>query len=140
MKSPVLPVLGGFLAVVVFGPFFLMFAGPALTRDPEAAQIGLYLLLHVNPVAIPALLMLLGLAWVVRRWSTPPVPAMPPIPAMPAAVCTTPSRVHIRDPHAVSSPRRAVPRRDVIIDVVASRVVDRPRLCNDPRPPASAAR
>jgi len=134
MKSPVLPVLGAFLAVVVFGPFVLMFAGPALTRDPEAAQIGLYLLLHVNPVAIPALLMLLGLAWVVRRWSTPPVPAMPP------TVRATPSRVHTRDPRAVSSPRRDAPRRDVIIDVVASRVVERPRLGNDPRSPASTAR
>jgi hypothetical protein len=129
-----LPVLGAFLSIAVFGPFVLMFAGPVLLGDPEAAQIGLYLLLNVNPVAIPALIFLLGVAWAFRSWATSRVPAAPGAPPTPA-----PAERACR-PAPVPPQRRRTDDRDVVIDVVARPAVARPGICGDHRASISDAR
>ncbi len=120
MRLPILTVLGAFLFVAVSGPFVLMFAGPALTGDADAAQVGLYLLLHVNPVAIPSLLVLLGIAWAFRFRATSPIPSTPAVVAAPRP----PSRAHRP---AIAAPVHRAPRhRDMVIDVVAVQADARP--------------
>lgn len=113
MRLPIFPVLGAFLSVAVFCPFVLMFAGPALSGNTDAAQVGLYLLLNVNPVAIPSLLFLLGVTWVFRRLGTASIPSKPDVVPAP--------RPHAQTCAPVLAPRArwTVPNRDVVIDVVA---------------------
>lgn len=115
MRLPIFPVLGTLLFVAVFSPFVLMLAGVALTGRPDAAQVGLYLLLNVNPVAIPSLLLLLGVAWVFQRWTALPVASMSAAAPMPRTA-DRPSR-----PAVASPAERSTTPRDVVIDVVAVR-------------------
>ncbi|MGF6527929.1 hypothetical protein [Variovorax sp. PvP013] len=142
MRLPVFPVLGTLLFVAVFGPFALMVAGPALTGDPDAAQVGLYLLLSVNPIAIPSLLFLLGVAWAIRSWTTLPVSRPPEV--TPAPRPQPQPRPQPRAPRRTSrsamapSARRTTGDRDVVIDVVAVRAPVRAGSCDGPRLPAPA--
>lgn len=131
MPLPIFPVLGAFLFVAVSSPFVLMFAGPALTGDSDAAQVGLYLLLHVNPVAIPSLLVLLGVAWAFRLRATPPITSMP----VAAAAPRPPSRAY--RPTIAASVRPATSHRDMVIDVVAVQPPVRPSPRSGHRPPPS---
>jgi hypothetical protein len=138
MRLPVFPVLGTLLFVAVFGPFALMVAGPALTGDPDAAQVGLYLLLSVNPIAIPSLLFLLGVAWAIRSWTTLPVSRLPEVTPAP---CPQPQpRPPRRTSRSAMAPsaRRTTDDRDVVIDVVAVRAPVRAGSCDGPRLPVSA--
>jgi hypothetical protein len=129
MRSPVFSVLGAFLFVAVFGPFVLLFAGPALTGDPDAARVGLYLLLNVNPVAIPVLLVLLGITWVVGLRTTPSLPSRPDAVAVPRPLVVAPRpTAHVCRPDIVLSTRRATDCHDVVIDVVAMQADARPIL------------
>ena len=142
MRLPVFPVLGAFLFVVVFGPFLLMFAGPALTGDPDAARVGLYLLLNVNPVAIPVLLLVLGMAWAFRFRAALPVAPAPGVASAPrpgpgpGPGLQAPGRAC--RPAAVSAARRTTGHRDVIVDVVAVRVDVRSGARGGQRLPAPA--
>lgn len=113
MRLPVFPVLGAFLFVAVFGPFVLLFAGPALTGDPDAARVGLYLLLNVNPVAIPAILCLLGVAWAGRLWTLHRASPVPGVASPP------PASIQTLHPAVVASVRPKRNDRGIVIDVVA---------------------
>lgn len=122
MRLPIFPILGTFLFIAVFSPFVLMLVGIALTGRLDAAQVGLYLLLNVNPVAIPSLLFLLGVAWAFRRWTTPPVASTPEVAPMPMPMTADrPNR-----PAMASSVQRSTPPGDMVIDVVAVRTQARP--------------
>jgi hypothetical protein len=132
MRVPVFPVLGAFLFIAIFSPFVLMLAGVALTGDPDAARVGLYLLLNVTPVAIPSVLFMLAVAWAFRLWETPPVASASGVASMPPV--PDPSF----RPAAASVARRTTDARDVVIDVVA---VEAPARAPRPLPlPAPAAR
>lgn len=138
MRLPIFPVLGAFLFIAIVGPFVLMLAGPAGLADPEAARIGLYLLLNVNPVAIPSVLFLLGVAWVVRRCTAAPDRPVPRVAPAPQAPAPAPQPVPSRHPTAMPSQRRTARHRDVVIDVMAAPATVRPCPGGAPRLAAPA--